>query len=60
MPKEMQITSDFRLAGDMTYIISFDKNNDFIVVTLFDKYLTELMRSMFDFIWDRSKPVNKN
>lgn len=60
MPKEMQITSDFRLAGDMTYIISFDKNNDFIVVTLFDKYLTELMRSMFDFIWERSKPVNKD
>jgi len=55
MPKEVQATSGFRLAGDITCIISFDKNNDFIVVTFFDRFITELIKSMFDFIWIRSE-----
>ncbi len=53
MPKEMKDAHGFRIAGDTVCIISFDKKKDYIVIIIRDQYVTELMESMFDFLWNR-------
>ncbi|OGK62686.1 hypothetical protein A2334_00550 [Candidatus Roizmanbacteria bacterium RIFOXYB2_FULL_38_10] len=55
MPKEMKTLHGLRISGDITNIISFDKDNNYIDITIKDKYVTELINSIFDFIWERSE-----
>ena len=52
MPKEMENDFDgIRIGGNNVTIVSFDKEKDYIVVTINDRYVAQSMRSMFDFIW---------
>ena len=55
MPKEMKGMYGVRVSGDITHIISFDKDSNYIDITIKDTYVTLLMNSLFDFMWERSK-----
>jgi len=55
MPKELKGLYGVRMSGDITHIISFDKNNNYIDITIKDTYVTLLMNSLFDFMWARSE-----
>jgi len=55
MPKEMKGMYGVRMSGDITHIISFDKDNNYIDITIKDTYVTLLMNSLFDFMWARSE-----
>lgn len=55
MPKEMHDMHSLRIAGDLTIITSFDRKKDYIVITIKDKFVSELMESLFDFVWERSE-----
>jgi len=55
MPKEMKGLYGVRISGDITHIISFDKNQNYIDITIKDTYVTLLMNSLFDFMWEHSK-----
>lgn len=60
MPKEMEKDFDgIRIGGDNITIISFDKNKDYIVVTINDSFVAQTMNAMFDFIWDHSQVYAK-
>lgn len=56
MPKELKGLYGVRISGDITHIISFDKNNNYIDISIKDTYVTLLMNSLFDFMWERSEP----
>lgn len=55
MPKEMKGLYGVRISGDITHIISFDKKQNYIDITIKDTYVTLLMNSLFDFMWARSE-----
>jgi sugar-specific transcriptional regulator TrmB len=55
MPKEMKGLYGVRISGDLTNIISFDKQQNYIDITIKDTYVTLLMNSLFDFMWERSE-----
>lgn len=55
MPKEMKGLYGVRISGDLTNIISFDKQQNYIDITIKDTYVTLLINSLFDFMWARSK-----
>jgi len=55
MPKEMKGLYGVRISGDITNIISFDKDQNYIDITIKDTYVTLLMNSLFDFMWERSE-----
>lgn len=56
MPKEMKGLYGVRISGDITHIISFDQKQNYIDITIKDTYVTLLMNSLFDFMWEHSKP----
>jgi len=56
MPPEMKGLYGVRISGDLTNIISFDKNQNYIDITIKDTYVTLLMNSLFDFMWGHSQP----
>lgn len=56
MPKEMKGLYGVRISGDITHIISFDKQQNYIDITIKDTYVTLLMNSLFDFMWEHSAP----
>lgn len=55
MPAEMKGLYGVRISGDITHIISFDKDQNYIDITIKDTYVTLLMDSLFDFMWEHSK-----
>jgi len=55
MPPEMKGLYGVRISGDITHIISFDKKQNYIDITIKDTYVTLLMNSLFDFMWERSE-----
>lgn len=55
MPKEMKGLYGVRISGDITHIISFDTQQNYIDITIKDTYVTLLMNSLFDFMWERSE-----
>ncbi len=55
VPKELDDYHALRIGGDNVTIISFDKNKDYIVITINDPFVASLMKSMFDFIWNKSE-----
>lgn len=55
MPPEMKGMYGVRISGDVTDIISFDAVEKYIVITIKDTYVTLLMNSLFDFMWERSE-----
>lgn len=58
MPKDIIDFNAFRIAGDTTHITSFDEKKDYVVITIKDKFVTELMKNLFDFVWNRSELYN--
>lgn len=59
MPKDIIDFNAFRIAGDTTHITSFDEKKDYIVIIITDKFVTELMKNLFDFVWNRSELYEK-
>ncbi len=55
MPKEMRGMYGLRISGDVIHIISFDKNENYIDITIKDTYVALLINSLFDFMWERSE-----
>ena len=56
MPNSVTDPNSMRVAGDFVTITSFDKQNDYIVITIKDKYVAALIESMFDFMWEHTDP----
>lgn len=54
-PPNMKDMHGLRIAGNTVVIISFDDKQDYIVITIKDKFVAELMEGLFDFIWERSE-----
>lgn len=59
LPKDASMLSSnsLRIWDNTVNIVSEDENGEFIVVTIKDKFLVKLMKDMYDFMWNRSKPV---
>ncbi len=58
LPKDIQFgENSFRIWDDTVNIVSEDERQEFIVITIKDKYAIRLMESMYDFIWGKSMPV---
>ena len=55
MPREMKGLHGLRVSGDITSLISFDEKKDYIVITVKDTYVEQLMNTLFDFVWERSE-----
>jgi hypothetical protein len=55
MPKEMKGMYGLRISGDVIHIISFDKDQNYIDITIRDTYVALLINSLFDFLWERSE-----
>lgn len=55
MPKEMKGLYGLRISGDITHIISFDEKQDYIDITIKDRFVTQLLESLFNFVWVHSK-----
>lgn len=55
MPKEMRGLYGVRLSGDVTHIISFDEKQNYIDITIKDTFVTQLVESLFDFMWVHSE-----
>lgn len=55
MPPDLTCMHALRISGDFITIISFDAREDYIVITIRDRFIKALMENMFDFIWNRSE-----
>jgi sugar-specific transcriptional regulator TrmB len=55
MPGGFNDKNTLRIWEDTVNIISFDDNDDFVVVTIKDKYIALLIRNLFDFVWNKSE-----
>lgn len=53
IPGDIDDKNNLRIYDDTVEIISFDKKDEFIVITIKDEYIADLMKKMFDFIFDR-------
>lgn len=60
-PKDWNDTSSLRIWDDTVNIITYDDHNEFLVITIKDKFVANLMKNMYNFIWQRSDSnyVNK-
>ncbi len=54
-PVDANSQNSFRVYKDTVEIISFDDQNDYIIVTIKDRFIVELLTTMFWFIWNRSE-----
>lgn len=57
-PETIQDTNIMRIWDETVNILSFDGKEDFIVVTIKDHYLAEMMKNYYDFVWSRSEKSN--
>lgn len=55
MPEEMKGLYALRISGDITTIISFDEKKNYIHITIKDRFVAQLMDSLFDFTWINCK-----
>lgn len=55
LPPDVEDRNYFRVYDDTVVIISRDETEDFIVITLKDIFVANLMKNLFDFIWTRSE-----
>ena len=60
IPSELEDKNSFRIWDDTINIVSYDDKGDFIVITIKDKFVTQLMKTMYDFIWRRSRVYGKS
>ncbi len=54
MPKGFEDKNTLRIWDDTVNIISFDEQEDYVVVTIKDRYISEIIRNLFDFVWRQS------
>lgn len=59
LPDSLMDSNNFRVWDDTINIVSYDETKEFILITIKDKYVAELMKNMYDFIWKRSKVYYK-
>ena len=59
MPEDIRDFNSMRVSGNWTSITSFDDKKDYIVITIYDKYVAELTKNLFDFVWNRSEVYQK-
>jgi sugar-specific transcriptional regulator TrmB len=57
LPESFKDNNSYRIWDDTVMILSSDANGEFIVLTIKDKYLVTLLKSLFDFVWEHSTPV---
>lgn len=55
MPEDLDCMHGLRISGNLVTIISFDTKKDYVVITIRDRFVAQLMEDMFDFIWSRSQ-----
>ncbi len=59
IPHDYTDKNSIRIWDDSAFILSYDDNGDFIVLTIKDKYIVTLLKSMYDYIWNQSKPIKQ-
>lgn len=57
IPLEFTDKNSFRIWDNTAIILSYDDNGEFIVLTIRDKYMVTLLKSLYDFLWIHSIPV---
>ncbi len=57
LPENFKDNNSFRIWDDTAIILSSDENGEFIVLTIRDRYMVTLLKSLFDFLWLHSTPV---
>lgn len=55
MPPGFEDKNTLRIWEDTVNIISFDEQGEYVVVTIKDRYIAEIIRNLFDFVWRQSK-----
>lgn len=56
-PEDADDKNSFRIFENQIEIVSFDKQNNYIVISLEDPFITQMFRNFFKFIWNRSEPI---
>jgi len=60
LPSEISSNNNIRIFEPKTIeILSFDLNQEFLVITIKDPFIVEMFTSFFDYIWKRSKEIHK-
>lgn len=57
LPQDFNDNNSFRIWDDTVNFVSYDEKGDFIVVTIKDKYIVTLMKSIYDYLWRNGKEV---
>lgn len=55
MPKGFDTFNSFRVWDNTVEFLSYDNTNEFILLTIKDDYISSLMKSIYDYIWENSK-----
>lgn len=54
MPKGFEDNNTLRVWDNTVNIISFDDQEEYVVVTIKDRYIANIIRNLFDFVWKQS------
>mgnify|MGYP002624078364 CR=1 FL=1 len=57
LPHGFDDMNSLRIWDDTFNLVSFDENDDFIIITIKDKYVAQFMKNQYDFVWERSEPL---
>jgi sugar-specific transcriptional regulator TrmB len=59
-PADADNIHSFRIYKDTVEVITFDETKEFIIIIINDPFVTEMMKTMFYFIWNRSEVIQKH
>lgn len=51
--------NSIRIWDDTVFILSYDDKEEFLVITIKDKFVAELMKNFYDFVWESSEATLK-
>jgi len=57
LPKGFENNNSIRIWDDTINIFSFDNEGEFIIITIKDKFVADLMKNFYDFIWKNAKKL---
>lgn len=55
LPAELNDMNSIRIWDDTTAFHSEDENGELLVITITDKYITDFMKKVYDYIWNKNR-----
>lgn len=55
LPEGFDDNNSFRIWDETINIVSYGEGDEFLIITIKDKYVARFMKNIFDFIWGKSK-----